>query len=385
MAATLSDCLPGKTTESRADCLIVVYNITIKPEIMHTVLDWVSNWLKRILPNGQAVSFIIILTAGFAAIISLSQMLMPVYAAGVIAYLLEGPVSYCERHRLPRTVAVILVFLLFIAFGLFLLIALLPVLYQQSASLVEQMPAWIKSVQVVVSQLPQRYPHFVTRQQLDQLTSILGQEWLAFGQSLLSYSYSSLVNIMAVVVYVVLVPLLIFFFLKDRDNLLDWFKQYLPKDRYLLNRVWTEVDMQIGNYVRGKLFEVVILFLVTFSAFSLMEMRYGLLLAVLTGLSVIIPYIGTVLVTIPVILVAYFQWGISSDFWTLLMIYASIHTLDGALLVTVLFSEVVNLHPVAIIVAILFFGGLWGFWGVFFAIPLATLVKAILNSWPRTN
>lgn len=352
---------------------------------MHTVLDWASNGLKRILPNGQAISFIIILTAGFIAIITLSEMLMPIYAAGVIAYLLEGPVSFCERHRLPRMAAVVLVFLLFVAFGLFLVIALLPVLYQQLASLIEQMPAWIKSVQIVVTQLPQRYPNFVTRQQLDQLSSVLGQEWLAFGQSLLSYSYSSIINIMAVVVYVVLVPLLIFFFLKDRDSLMNWFKQYLPEDRYLLNRVWTEVDMQIGNYVRGKLFEVVILFLVTFAAFSLMDMRYGLLLAVLTGLSVIIPYIGAVMVTIPVILVAYFQWGIGSDFWTLLMIYAAIHMLDGALLVTVLFSEVVNLHPVAIIVAILFFGGLWGFWGVFFAIPLATLVKAILNSWPRMN
>jgi putative permease len=58
---------------------------------------------------------------------------------------------------------------------------------------------------------------------------------------------------------------------------------------------------------------------------------------------------------------------------------------DAVVLIPLLFSEVVNLHPVAIIVAILFFGGLWGFWGVFFAIPLATLVKAVLNAWPRQN
>ena len=63
--------------------------------------------------------------------------------------------------------------------------------------------------------------------------------------------------------------------------------------------------------------------------------------------------------------------------------YAVIQALDGNLLVPLLFSEVVNLHPVAIILAILFFGGLWGFWGIFFAIPLATFVKAVLNAWPR--
>jgi putative permease len=63
--------------------------------------------------------------------------------------------------------------------------------------------------------------------------------------------------------------------------------------------------------------------------------------------------------------------------------YAIIQALDGNLLVPLMFSEVVNLHPVAIILAILVFGGLWGFWGIFFAIPLATLVKAVINAWPR--
>jgi len=62
--------------------------------------------------------------------------------------------------------------------------------------------------------------------------------------------------------------------------------------------------------------------------------------------------------------------------------YAVIQALDGNLLVPLMFSEVVNLHPVAIILAILIFGGLWGFWGIFFAIPLATLVKAVINAWP---
>jgi len=64
-------------------------------------------------------------------------------------------------------------------------------------------------------------------------------------------------------------------------------------------------------------------------------------------------------------------------------IYVTIHVLDGNILVPILFSEAVNLHPVAIIVAVLVFGGIWGFWGIFFAIPLATLVKALLNAWPR--
>jgi len=110
-----------------------------------------------------------------------------------------------------------------------------------------------------------------------------------------------------------------------------------------------------------------------------------MLLAVAVGLSVIIPYVGAAVVTLPVVLIAWFQFGASSDFWWVVGSYLLIQTLDGNVLVPLLFSEVVNLHPVAIIVAVLVFGGLWGFWGVFFAIPLATVVQAIITAWPHDN
>ena len=85
----------------------------------------------------------------------------------------------------------------------------------------------------------------------------------------------------------------------------------------------------------------------------------------------------------PVVLIAYFQWGISSDFYYLVAVYFIIQALDGNVMVPLLFSEAVNLHPVVIILAVLVFGGLWGLWGVFFAIPLATLFKAVISAWPR--
>ena len=82
-------------------------------------------------------------------------------------------------------------------------------------------------------------------------------------------------------------------------------------------------------------------------------------------------------------MIAFFQWGWGSEFAYLIIAYGIIQALDGNVVVPLLFSEAVNLHPVAIIVAVLLFGGLWGFWGVFFAIPLATLVKAVLHAWPK--
>jgi putative permease len=83
-----------------------------------------------------------------------------------------------------------------------------------------------------------------------------------------------------------------------------------------------------------------------------------------------------------VALVAYLQWGWGPEFIQLMIAYLVVQVLDGNVLVPWLFSEAVNLHPVAILLAIMFFGGIWGLWGVFFAIPLATLINAVLTVWP---
>ncbi len=96
----------------------------------------------------------------------------------------------------------------------------------------------------------------------------------------------------------------------------------------------------------------------------------------------LVPYVGATVVTFPVMLVALFQFCLTSDFGYVMLAYGIIQALDGNVIVPLLFSEAVNLHPVIIIIAVIFFGGLWGFWGVFFAIPLATLVKAVINAWP---
>jgi putative permease len=164
--------------------------------------------------------------------------------------------------------------------------------------------------------------------------------------------------------------------------MLNAVRRILPRDRGLAGQVWAEMNQQITNYIRGKVLEMIIVGVATYLVFWVMDMRYSLLLAVLVGVSVLIPYIGAMLVTIPVVIVAMFQWGLGADFWTLIVAYLVVQGLDGNVIVPLLFSEAVNLHPLVIILAVVVFGGLWGFWGVFFAIPLATLVKAVVHVWP---
>ncbi len=311
---------------------------------------------------------------------------MPVLVAVVIAYLLEGIIYKAENWKIPRFIAVTLVFSVFMAGLIFLLLILMPILYEQTLQLVQHTPAMIRSIQEEILRLPELYPQLISEDKLRSILFSSQKEILNYSQELLSFSAASVLSLVTAMVYLILVPMLVFFFMKDKHSLVEWTGQLMPKDRHLSLQVWREVDEQIANYVRGKFVEVLLLGVVSYITFSLLGLNYAMLLAVFMGLQAIIPYVGATLVTFPVITVAYFQWGISADqFMYVSIAYAIIQAIDGVVLVPLLFSEAVNLHPIAIIVAILFFGGLWGFWGVFFAIPLATLVKAVLNAWPRNG
>ena len=345
-------------------------------------MESIRAWFERHLADPQVMGLAVVLVTVFFIIFLTGEMLAPVIASIIIAYLLEGLVAVFQRNGLPRLVAVSLVFLGFAAFMVFVTFALLPLLSRQATQLFQLLPEMLTSGQEALMRLPQRYPQLFSEAQVRDLIDSIRIEALSYGQHVVSMSVSSVVSIITIAVYVILMPLLVFFFLKDKGRIINWFVRFLPRDRGLLARVWVEVDRQIGNYVRGKFIEILIVWVVTYMTFAIMGMNFAMLLGVLVGLSVLIPYIGAAAVTLPVALLAYFQWGVSPDFWWLLLAYGIIQALDGNVLVPLLFSEVVDLHPVAIIVAVLVFGGVWGFWGVFFAIPLATLVQAVLKAWP---
>ncbi len=346
-------------------------------------MNFLKAWFRRTFSDPQVVILGLFLVVGFAIVFGLGRMLAPVFASIVIAYLLEAVVYLLQRFGLARLLAVVLVFLLFMAILFFLLFGLVPKVSAQLTQLVQQFPNYISQGQALLEQLPDKYPEVVTEAQIAAITANIGSELARLGQNLLSWSLASAASVLGILVFLVLMPVLVFFFLKDKDALIGWFVSYLPRERHLVTSVWVDVEGQIANYVRGKVGEIVIVGAVSYVTFVMLGLQYSALLATLVGFSVLIPYIGAAVVTLPIALVAFFQWGWGWDFGQVMIAYAVIQALDGNVLVPLMFSEVVNLHPVAIIVAILVFGGLWGFWGVFFAIPLATLVKAVLKAWPR--
>jgi len=347
-------------------------------------VELIRGWFRNHFDNPQVIGLAAVLIIGLALFFFLSGMLAPVISALVLAYLLESVVRALQRVSLPRIVAVVLVFGVFFLGLMLVFFALIPVLIRQVMQLVDELPKIINASQDLLLQLPVSYPQLFSEEQVLDLISSIRKEALDLSQLLLaSASFQSVLLLISLLVYLVLLPFLVFFFLKDKRVLIGWLNNYLPRDRELLVTIWYDIDRQIGNYVRGKFLEILIVWVVTYVTFTVFGLSYAMLLSLLVGLSVIIPYIGAAVVTLPVGLIAYFQFGFGNEFLWIMGAYTVIQALDGNVLVPLLFSEAVNLHPVAIIVAILVFGGIWGFWGVFFAIPLATVIQAILKAWPR--
>jgi len=346
------------------------------------MFNFINTWYKRYFTDPQASLLVILLTLGLIIFVTMGKMLAPLLAALIIAYLLEGAVSKLQIKNISRFSSVNIVYSLFLVLMAFILFGLMPLLSRQVSKFFQEVPEMIRNVQGLLLRLPEQYPELVSQEYVLELNENVRDSFSELGESVLSFSLASMPAVITILVYLILVPLMIFFFLKDKKIVMVWVTNFLPKERNLVNEVWVEMDAQIGNYVRGKFNEILIVGAASYIAFVILGLNYAFLLAMIVGVSVLIPYIGAAIVTLPVALVGYFQWGLSSDFTWLIISYFAIQFLDGNILVPILFSEAVNLHPLAIIVAILVFGGLWGFWGVFFAIPLATLVKALINVWP---
>lgn len=310
-----------------------------------------------------------------------ADVLMPVFLALAAAYLLERPVSWLQRLPMRRVDAVALTMLALIALMWWLIATLFPLVWQQAQAFWQALPELTAIGQQYLDQLGSAQPGWLSERQLALLLQRLEGQSLNFLNTLLTSSLTGVAGVFYLLVYLVLLPMMMFFLLKDKTALLTGLQRQFPASSAILTPVWRQLDHQLLGYIQGKLLELVLLACCCYLLFSLFALPYALLLALLVGLSVFIPYLGIAVVTVPVVLVTIGQWGLSSTSSWILFCYLLLQVLDAYLLVPWLFGRVVDINPFYIMLAILVFGGLFGFWGVVLAIPLASLLKVLLRTF----
>ena len=348
------------------------------------MLDQINSFLKKIFSNEETIVFSFVILFAFLMMTFFGSVLTPFLISIVVAYLLVGVQKKIESFNISSKWALVITFAIFIVTGAAMLLWLLPILYTQLQAFVLDVPELFNNFLEFVSTLPAKFPELVTSEQITVFFQAVSSELSSITQNIVKSSIAGIQSTITILLYIILFPILVFFFLFDRKNIMDGLSKLVPGNREMFSNIWTEMDMQLSNYVRGKTTEIFVVGLCAAIIFSLVGLKYSALLSVLVGLSVVIPYVGAFLVTVPVVIVGLLQFGLTSEFYILITLYLLLQILDGNLLVPIIFSDAVKLHPVAIILAVFIFGSMFGFWGVFFAIPMATFIKAVWNAWPST-
>ena len=349
------------------------------------MLEEFNKVFKKIFSNEETIIFSFSLLIFFIVISFFGSVLTPFIISIIVAYLLVGMQKKIQSYNISEKISLVITFSIFIVAGATLVIWLVPLLYTQLQAFVLDVPNLISNFRDFISDLPSKFPDLVSSDQITIFFQAVSEEISALAQNIVKTSISSIQSAITVLLYIILFPILVYFFLFDRKNIIDGFLKVIPGRRKMFTSIWAEMDVQLSNYVRGKTIEIFIVGIAAAIIFSSLGLRYSALLSVLVGLSVIIPYVGAFLVTIPVVVVGLLQFGLGTQFTILISLYLLLQALDGNLLVPIIFSETVKLHPVIIILAVFIFGSMFGFWGVFFSIPIATFIKAVWNAWPSSS
>ena len=346
------------------------------------MIEHFKNIFRRIFSNEETIIFFLIILSTLILFSLFIEVLTPFIISIVVAYLLVGLQKKIETYGVAQPLSTIIAFSVFIIVGAAMFTWLIPLLYVQLQSFVLDIPRLFNEFLNFVSTIPAAFPDLVNSDQISVFFQAVSSELSSITQNIVKSSISGIQSTITVLLYIILFPILVYFFLFDRKNIIEGCLRIIPGDRAMLSQVWSEMDVQLSNYVRGKVLEIFIVGIAAAILFASFGLNYGALLAVLVGLSVLIPYVGAFSITIPIVIIGLLQFGLGTQFYLLIGLYLLLQFLDGNLLVPIIFSEAVKLHPILIILAVFIFGSLFGFWGVFFSIPLATFIKAVWNAWP---
>ncbi len=361
-----------------------------------------KGWYSRHFSEPGTIEFAFVLLAAFVVVYYFMWLVGPLVVALCIAYCLDWLVRLLiNKFKLKRMPASTITMVLFVGLSIGIMVFIVPKIVQQANQFYTNLQQISLSAQgdrkddfdtiistrtyEFIESLPDPIPSMFSQEEIDQYVLQARASILANTTSFIrNQVMPSVVNAMTWLMYMIIVPIFTFLMLANKETLQKRFKDYiLPTNQDIIGQFWKRINEQLEHYIRGKILHVFIITIVNTMAFLLLGVNYAFLLGFGVGLSVIIPYVGAAIITIPVVLIPVFQFGFTSYLVWILVVYLIIQLLDGNVLTPFLFSKVMDLDAFSILSAVLIFGGLWGFWGVFFSIPLATFIGSMVKYWPR--
>ena len=186
-------------------------------------------WYDRYLSEEESVLLLVILVGSLILLAAVGHIFTPIFVAVVLAYLMQGVANQLYKWGLSTRIGVWIATLMFTSAFFAFVLGLLPLVWRQLVSLAREAPAMVERGRAALSVLPEKYPAIVSQEQINLAMNSVQGDMAGLGQLLVTKGFSSIPGLLAVLVYLVLTPLMVFFFLKDRDQILDWFIALVAK------------------------------------------------------------------------------------------------------------------------------------------------------------
>ena len=341
------------------------------------------------VPDKQSLWTLLWLGLGGWMLYLLSPILTPFIIAALLAYLGDPLVDRLQAWRLPRTLAVTLVFCAILGGLLLLLLILLPRLESQLVHLSQKLPLYLEWLKGKL--LPYLGDWLAANEaELDAqgLGRTLAGNWQTAGGALaglwhsLSSSGMTLIGWLA---NLLLVPVLTFYLLRDWDDLVAAVQALLPRrSAALWSRLARQADEVLGAFLRGQLSVMFALGVIYTTGLWLAGLDFALLIGMFAGLMSFVPYLGLIIGILAAGLASVLQFQGPSELHWVVLVFVTGQLLEGAVLTPRLVGGRIGLHPVAVIFAVMAGGQLYGFFGILLALPVAAVTMVLLRHLLQT-
>lgn len=317
----------------------------------------------------------------YPLVVLFQTLFIPIILAGFFYYLLR-PVVKLFNKKLPANLSVLIVYIILICLVIGFLVLIGPVLKKQLYSLLDSMPAIFAEIQKRLTNIKEM--DFL---QLEQVAEVLDLEHLFFElgdliNRLIRYFTANISNIVGqlanTVLSLVIVPFILFYLLRDGDRLGESIINLFREDkRELARSILSDIDQTLSAYIQGHGLVCLCVGLLCYIAFLVIGLDYALLLAVIAGITEIIPYFGPWLGSIPAVIVGLFQ-SMGKGIIVIIVIII-VQQIESNFITPQVIGKKMKMHPIVIMLLILLAGRLVGLIGMIMVVPLYAVSRVVVS------
>ncbi|MCP5143836.1 MAG: AI-2E family transporter [Gammaproteobacteria bacterium] len=313
----------------------------------------------------------------------LRPVLMPFMVAALLAYLGDPLVDRLELRKLSRTTSVLVVFIAMFFIGLLMLLVMIPVMEQQIVTLVNSVPKAMNMLREQVAVHASRLNEWGLAVDLDAIQETITSHWQEIGvvaTDLLRQLTRSGQVVLGWVAYLLLVPVVTFYLLRDWDLLVARIDDLLPRRiEPTVRRLAVECDQVLAEFLRGQLTVMLALAAVYIVGLWVVGLDLAFAIGLIAGLVSFVPYLGVIIGVVLAALAAIVQYHDVIHLVGALVVFGIGQVLEGMVLSPLLVGDRIGLHPVAVMFAVMAGGQLFGFVGVLLALPVAAVIVVLLR------